>query len=157
MKNFVGFVYLFILFFVLFCSRFYIGELNYIDRSDFIFLNFEDEILIESVKFYYENEGIDKGLVLVYLVKIYGVDLYEDIIGMICKVVVCLRIYQDDIRQILIENKDYDFNNNILIIVIKCDSLEFIIDYFYNICLEEILVLVGGDILEYFLFKCVIM
>ncbi len=157
MKNFVGFAYLSILFLALSCSRPYTGELNHIDRSDFILLNFEDETLIESAKFHYENEGIDKGLALVHLVKTYGVDLYEDTTGMIRKVVVRSRTYQDDIRQILIENKDYDPNNNILTTAIKCDSLEFIIDYLYNIRPEEIPALAGGDTLEYFSFKRAIM
>ncbi|MBX2875641.1 MAG: hypothetical protein KTR30_26220 [Saprospiraceae bacterium] len=157
MKNLVGIAYLSILFLVLSCSRPYMGELTQINRDDFIHLDFEDETLVENAEVYYENEGIDKELALAHLVKTYGVDLYEDTTGMIRKVVVRSRTYQDDIRQILMENKDYDPNNNIPTTAIKCDSLEFIISYLYGIRPEEIPALAGGDTLDVFSFQRAIM
>lgn len=157
MKNLVGFAYLSILFLVLSCSGPYTGELILIERSDFIHLDFEDETLVETADFHYANEGIDKGLAIAQLVKTYGVDLYEDTTGIIRKVVVRSRTYQDDIRQILMENKDYDPNSNIPTTAIKCDSLEFIIDHLKNIRPEEIPALAGGDTLGFFSFRRAIM
>lgn len=157
MKNLVGFAYLSILFLVVSCSRPYTGELIPIERSDFIHLDFEDENLVETADFHYANEGIDKGLAIAQLVKTYGVDLYEDTTGIIRKVVVRSRTYQDDIRQILMENKDYDPNSNIPTTAIKCDSLEFIIDHLNGIRPEEIPALAGGDTLNIFSFQRAIM